>query len=90
MPNCRHSFTNQRFQSWFSDLVALGEIDGSRGFGIQTGVEESGRIFQRSAFEEIQLHMVLERTRRADKSIACVNRGVPFPLLSDLRRGLQD
>jgi hypothetical protein len=79
---------DELFQSGLIDVIAFMQIDGARGFGIQTSVEYSFWILQGSAFEEAQLDMIFERADGDHVPFLGPYRSVPLLFLSKVGGGL--
>jgi len=81
---------NEFLQRGLINGLAFAEINGARRLGLKPGVEETLRILQRSPFEKIDLHVVLQSAGAANKTILCPHCRIPLPLFRDVRSGLED
>src|SRR5439155_397334 len=81
---------NEILQGWFINVVTFAKVDGACSLRIKSGVEETLRILQGSAFEKVELHVVLEGAGAANKTLLRPHRGVPLPFLSDVRGSLEN
>src|SRR5580704_13264605 len=71
--------------------LAFVEVDRAADVSVEARVEEAGRILQRRALGEGELHHPLVRFARADHAVVRPHRRAhPLPLLDDVRVGLLD
>ena len=67
------------------------DIDRAACVSVETRVEETGRVLQRGALEESELHDIPVGFARADDAVVRPNRGPhPLPFFDDVRVGLLD
>src|SRR5262245_14894935 len=77
---------NERFEGGCINLFPFADVDRASCASLETRVEETGRILQRRALEEGQLHDVLVGLARADDAVVRPNRRAhPLQLLDDVR-----
>ena len=62
----------------------------ARGFGFEPGIEQAVRVFQQSAFEKVELHIILERSDGNNIAIVGPHGGIPFPFFDHSRISFQD
>src|SRR5437762_5896551 len=60
----RDGGANERLQRRLVHRVTLVKVNGAAGLGVEPGVEQTVRVGQRCALEEVQLDVVLERAGR--------------------------
>jgi hypothetical protein len=70
---------DEGFECLFVERLALAQIDGAAGVAVEAGVEEAGRVVQRSALRKGQLHDGLVGLARADDPGLLPHRN-PTPL----------
>ena len=86
-----HGGANERLQRLLVDRVALMEIDGAARVAFEAGVEEAGRILQRSTLGEGHLHGGPVRLAGADHSVVVPHRhSTPLPFLDHVAVGPPD
>src|SRR5207302_1738850 len=77
---------NERLESGLVNFFSFVDIDRAACVSVETRVEETGRILQRRALEEGQLHDILVGFASADDAVVRPNRSAhPLPLLDDVR-----
>src|SRR6202043_2566870 len=82
---------NERLEGGLVNLFAFGDVDGAACVSLETRVEQTGRILQRRALGEGQLHDILIRFAGADDAAVRPNRRAgcgwfdPLPLLDNVR-----
>src|SRR5271167_1094967 len=87
----RHCSADEILQGRLIDLVAFVDVDGAPDIPVEAGVEQTGRVLQRSSLGECHLDDVLVRLSRANDAAAGEDgsprrcRLDPLPLLDDLR-----
>src|SRR3954468_19927339 len=82
---------NQRLERGRADVFAFADVDRAARVALETGVEETRRIFQGRALEEGQLDEVLVRLARADDAgMRPDRRAHPLPFLDHVRVGFFD
>src|SRR5215831_13596444 len=64
----RHGSADEFLQSSFIDHVAFVDVDGAADISLEAGVEQAGRVLQRSSFGKCHLHVVLVRLSRANEA----------------------
>src|SRR5438477_604782 len=85
------SLANERLEGGLVDFFSFVDVDRAAHVSVQARVEETGRIFQRRALGEGQLHDILVGFASADDAVVRPNRGAgfgwfdPLPLLDDVR-----
>src|SRR5678816_3442094 len=88
--------TNERFEGGLVNLFSFVDVERAADVAVETRVEETGRILQRRALGEGQLHDSLVRLASADDAVVRPDRGAgpgrfhPLPLLDDVGVGLLD
>src|SRR5438034_5428324 len=87
---------NERLEGGLVHFFAFVDVDRAAYVSVETRVEETGRILQRRALGEGELHDTLVGFARADDAIVRPNRSAgtlrfrPLPLLDDVRVCLLD
>src|SRR5256714_6717587 len=87
---------NERLERGLVNVFSFVDVDRAAYVSVETRVEETGRILQRRALRESQLHDILVRFASADDAVVRPNRSAgfrwfdPLPLLDDLRVCLLD
>src|SRR5437879_2587505 len=87
----RHCSADEVLQGRLIDLVALVDVDGAPDIPVEAGVEQTGRILQRSSLGKCHFDDVLVRLSRTDDAAMGEDgspRGrflPPLPLFDDLR-----
>src|SRR6058998_1105006 len=82
---------NQRLEGGRVNVFSFVDVDRAAYVSVEARVEETGRILQRRALREGQLHDSLVRFASADDAVVRPNRGAgsgwfdPLPLLDDFR-----
>jgi hypothetical protein len=86
-----HCGADEILQGRLIDLLAFVDVDGASDIPLEAGVEETGRVLQRSSLGEGHLDDALVRLSRADDAVAGED-GSPheLPLFDDLRVCLVD
>src|SRR5438309_1834096 len=92
----RHGSADEILQGRLIKLVALVDVDGAPDIPFEAGVEETGRVLQRSSLGECHLDHVLVGLSRAHDAAVREDRSPrrrrldPLPLFDDLRVSLVD
>src|SRR3954471_16534239 len=82
---------NERLESGLVDLLSFANVDRAANVSVETRVEETGRILQRRALRERQLHDGLVGFAGADDALVRPDRRAhPLPLFDDVRVGILD
>src|SRR6267143_5460254 len=82
---------NERLEGGLVNFFSFVDVDRAAYVSVETRVEETGRILQRRALGEGQLHDFLVGFASADDAVVRPNRSAhPFPLLDDVRVCLLD
>src|SRR4051812_47209341 len=82
---------NERLESGLVDLLSFANVDRAANVSVETRVEETGRILQRRALRERQLHDGLVGFAGADDALVRPDRRAhPLPLFDDVRVGSLD
>src|SRR5256885_817945 len=77
---------NERLEGGRVNFFSFVDVDRAAYVSVETRVEETGRIFQRRALGEGQLHDLLVGFASADDAVVRPNRSAhPLPLLDDVR-----
>src|SRR5947209_19680832 len=69
---------NERLERGLVDVFSFVDVDRAAYVSVETRVEETGRILQRRALGEGQLHDILVGFARADDAVVRPNRGARF------------
>src|SRR5262245_35756526 len=75
---------NKFFQSSFINIIAFAKINGTRRFGIKPGIEKFIGVFQRSAFEKVELYVIFENSGGNHISFLRPHRRIPFPFFCEI------
>src|SRR5258706_2783746 len=82
---------NERFEGGLVNGFAFVDVDRAACVAVEARVEEMGRILQRGALDEGQLHDLLVGFARADDAVVRPHRSAhPLPLLYDIKVGFLD
>src|SRR6267142_3332365 len=82
---------NERLEGGLVNVFSFVDVDRAAYVAVEARVEETGRIFQRRALGEGQLHDILIGFAGADDAVVRPHRGAglgwfdPLPLLNDVR-----
>src|SRR5882672_7803329 len=77
---------NERLEGGLVDFFSFADVDRAAGVPVETRVEETGRILQRRALGEGELHDILVGFASADDAVVRPNRSAhPLPLLDNVR-----
>src|SRR5271156_4039091 len=77
---------NERFEGGLVDFFSFVDVDRSAYVSVETQIEETGRILQRRALGEGELHDLLVGFASADDAVVGPDRSAhPLPLLDDVR-----
>src|SRR5208283_6139289 len=77
---------NERLERGLVNFFSFVDVDRAACVSVETRVEETGRILERRALGEGELHDLLVRFASADDAVVRPNRSAhPLPLLDDLR-----
>src|SRR5207237_399167 len=81
-----YCLANERLEGGPVDFFSFVDVDRAACVSVETRVEETGRILQRRALGEGQLHDLLVGFASADDAVVRPNRSAhPLPLLDDVR-----
>src|SRR5206468_2536813 len=86
-----HRLANERLEGGFVDFFSFGDVDRAADVSVEARIEETGRILERRAPGEGELHDLLVGLAGADDAVVRPDRGAwsgrldPFPLLDDVR-----
>src|SRR3954471_22172399 len=79
-------FANERLERGRVNFFSFVDVDRAACVSVETRVEEAGRILQRRALGEGELHDLLVGFARADDAVVRPDRSAhPFPLLDGVR-----
>jgi len=81
---------NERLEGGLVNFFSLVDVDRAACVSVETRVEETGRILQKRALGEGQLHDLLVGFASADDAVVRPNRIHPLPFLDDVRVCLLD
>src|SRR5260221_7191440 len=77
---------NERLEGSLVNFFSFVDVDRAACVSVETGVEETGRILQRRALGEGELHDILVGLASADDAVVRPDRSAhPLPLLDDVR-----
>src|SRR5437016_8380415 len=76
---------NERLEGGLVNVFSFVDVDRAAYVSVETRVEEMGRILQRGALGEGELHDTLVGFASADDAVVRPNRVAPLPLLDDVR-----
>src|SRR6267143_6640044 len=76
---------NERLEGGLVNVCSFVDVDRAAYVSVETRVEETGRILQKRALGEGQLHRFLIGFAGADDAVVRPNRTHPLPLLDDVR-----
>src|SRR5437667_9631578 len=82
---------DERFDGGRVDFLTLLNVDRAPHVALEARVEQAGRVLQRRALREGELHDLLVGLARAEDAVVRPDRSAhPLPLLDDLRVRLLD
>src|SRR5690242_691366 len=81
---------NERLEGGRVDLLAFVDVDRAAHVPLETRIEEAGRILQRRAPGEGELHDLLVRFAGADDAVVRPDGIHPLPFLDHVRVGFLD
>src|SRR5258708_37777707 len=86
-----HRLANERTEGGRADLFSFGDVDRAADVAVEARVEETGRVLERRALGEGELHDAPVGFAGADDAVVRPDRGAgsgcldPLPLLDDVR-----